>query len=337
MEQDQQRAQDADEQLAQVDQPPGPGKGRVRLAGAHLGAHQHGGGVGEARKEADDQPLQGAEHRQGGDGLLRLAAQDDVDHHVAHADQHLVAEDGEAFPQVIPDEASAPAEVPPHRQQIAVAAALGQDDNHTDVDQLGDHRGQGGAAHAQGRRAEVAENQHPVQTDVGADGRDGAVQRNLHAVGAAQQGRHGHREHGQRIGKADDPQILHADGLDGRLVRVQAHDRLRAQDRQQAEGQAHGHHAGQRQAVGAVDAAVVLGAPVLGEEQHAAADKAPVAAEHQGRELRAEAHRADLRLAEGRNHHRVDHGPGGGQQILQRDGNGDHRHPAQESFPVKAS
>ena len=103
--------------------------------------------------------------------------------------------------------------------------------------------------------------------------------------------------------------------------------------RHQAEQEAHRHHAGQRQAVGAVDAVVVLRAPVLGEKQHPAPHEAPEAREHQRGKLGAKSHRPHLGVAQGGDHHGVHHRAGGGQQVLQRDRHGDHRHATDEVAP----
>lgn len=111
--------------------------------------------VGKAREEADDQPLQGAENGGGGDGLLDLTAQHHVDDHVAHADEHLVAEDGEAFAQVNGHLRPGPAEMPGEGKQIRMLLATGQQKNGYHVDQSGAHRGQGRALNAHGRAAPV--------------------------------------------------------------------------------------------------------------------------------------------------------------------------------------
>lgn len=74
--------------------------GCVQLAGAHACADQNGSRFGETGKEADDHALQRAEHRDGRNGLFGLSAQNNVDNHVAHADEHFVADDGEALDEV---------------------------------------------------------------------------------------------------------------------------------------------------------------------------------------------------------------------------------------------
>ena len=177
--------------------------------------------------------------------------------------------------------------------------------------------------------------QHPVQRDVGADGRNRAEQRNAHPAGGAQQRAHGHGQHLKGIGEAHHPQIAHADFLNGGLVGVDAHDRLRKQQRRRGEHDSHGHHAGQRHAVGAVDAVVVLRAEILGKEQHAAAHEAPVAREQQRRELGAQAHRAHGVLPQRREHHGVHHAARGSQQVLQRHRHGDDGHVFQKGLPFE--
>ena len=327
---------EADEALAEVHQPPGPGVGQVRIARAHLLAHQDARGVGEAGEEADHQALQGAEDGDGGDGLLRLAAQDDVDDHVAHADEQLVQDDGEALAEIFLHQLPVPAEVAAEGGEIGVGAALCQQHHHADAHPLGDHRGQGRAPHAHGGEAQMPEDQHIVEAHVDKDGDDGAIEGDAHPLRAAQQGRHGHAQHHEGIVEAHDAQILHAYLLQGLFIRIQAHHRPRAEGGQAAENDGHGHHAAEGQAVGTVDAVVVLGPPVLGDEEHAPADEAPVAAEHQGGELGAEAHGPQLGLAQGGDHHGVHHAAGGGQQVLQSHRNGDHGDPAQEIPPVEA-
>ena len=97
MDGDQEQAAQQDEGVAQKHHTLGTLVSQLQVACAHLLAHQHGGCIGEACKEADDQAFQGAEHSRCGDGFLCLAAQDDIDDHVAYADEDLIAEDGEAL------------------------------------------------------------------------------------------------------------------------------------------------------------------------------------------------------------------------------------------------
>ena len=54
--------------------------------------------VGKAGKKGNDKAFQGPEYGHGGNGLLALIAQDDIHHHVAYAEEHLITEDGEALP-----------------------------------------------------------------------------------------------------------------------------------------------------------------------------------------------------------------------------------------------
>ena len=68
---------------------------------------------------------------------------------------------------------------------------------------------------------------------------------------------------------------------------------------------------------------MVLSAPVLSEEQHATADKTPVAGKQERGKLGAQAHSTDALFTQRGNHHGIHHAAGGGQKILKSDGNGD--------------
>ena len=66
-----------------------------------------------------------------------------------------------------------------------------------------------------------------------------------------------------------------------RLVRVNVHDKFRTRQGQGCKEKAHGHHEGESQTVRAGDSVLIPGAPVLGEEQHAAAYESPVPGKHE--------------------------------------------------------
>ena len=209
-------------------------------------------------------------------------AQHDVDHHVADADQHLVAEDGKTFFQINPDEAPAPAEMAPEGQQIWMPAAESGEQDHKAGNPLRKHGGQRRAAYAHLRRAQVAENQHPVQEDIGEHAGNRTPQRDPTLSGTAQQGCHGHGKNHQGVGKPGNPEVFDPDSPDMRLVGIHAHDGFRKADGHQAEKNSDSHHTGKRQAVGAVDSVIVLRAEILGKKQHTPAHKAPVSGEHEG-------------------------------------------------------
>ena len=179
----------------------------------------------------------------------------------------------------------------------------------------------------------MAVDQQPVQRHIGQHQSDGGVEGNPHPLSGAQQRAHTHGQDLHRIREAHHPQVIHADTLDVRLVRIDRHDPFRRKHAQTGKGDRHHHHEADGDAVGTVDALIVLRAPVLAEEQHAAAHKAPVTAEHQRRELRAQSDRTDGRFAQWGNHNRIHHRAGGGQQILQRNRNSDHSNLADEVQP----
>ena len=177
---------DEDKSRAQIHQPFGPLVGRIQLARAHAFAHQHGGGIGEARKEADHQTLQRAEYGGGGNRLLRLTAQHHVHDHVADADQNLVHQNGKALMEVFRHKGLGPDEVLGNAEQIGVLLDFAKQQNDQNVHCGSADRGQRRAPNAHGRQAETAENQQPVQNNVGRHGGNRAVQRNAHTIRCTQ-------------------------------------------------------------------------------------------------------------------------------------------------------
>ena len=320
----QDQAYGADEALAEVDQAPGTVVGNADMSCADLGADQDGGGVGKAGKKADHQAFEGPENGQSRDGFLGLPAKDDVDHHIAGADQDLVHDDGEAFLHVNADKGKTPGKVPAECEQVRMAGAPCEQYDYHDAGSLGDHGCQGCTAHAHRRQTEITEDQDPVQRDVYRYCDDGTVEGDTDLFCASQEGGHRHRVYHQRIGETYDPQVLHTDLLDGGFICIQAHHLTGKAGGQDTEDQADRHHAGQRKSVGPVDAVVVFCAPVLREEEHAASYKTPVAAEHQGGKLGAEADSTDLGLAQGGDHHGIHHGACGCQEVLHGYGDGDY-------------
>ena len=127
----------------------------------------------------------------------------------------------------------------------------------------------------------VPDCQKIIKKAVGDHRSNASVKRNPHLFDGAEQGAHGHGQDLERIGEADDPEIGNTDGLDLRLVCVDAHDKLRRTDGESREDEADRHHEEQSHAVGTGDALVILCSPVLSKEEHAAADEAPVAGKHE--------------------------------------------------------
>ena len=124
---------DEDKSRAQIHQPFGPLVGRIQLARAHAFAHQHGGGIGEARKEADHQTLQRAEYGGGGNRLLRLPAQHHVHDHVADTDQDLIHQNGKALMEVFRHKGLGPDEVLGNAEQIGVLLDFAKQQNDQNV------------------------------------------------------------------------------------------------------------------------------------------------------------------------------------------------------------
>ena len=158
----QQKADRQDAASAKVYQPPRALISFVQPPRADSVAHKHGGRVGEAREEADDQTFQRAEHRRGSNRLLTLPAQHHVDDHVAHADQDLVHENREAFMEVGLQRRAVPAEMPAQLEKVGMLHSPGQDENRNHVHRRRNHRRQRRAAHAHLREAELSVNEHPV-------------------------------------------------------------------------------------------------------------------------------------------------------------------------------
>ena len=319
------QSRQGDRRAAQVHQPPGAGKGLLVVPRADLLAHQDAGGVGKAHEEADDQALEGPQHRRGRDGGFGLMPQHHADHHVADADQDLIEQYGKALSEVFPEGRQAPAEMAPELQQVGHPPGPGQARDHQDIDEVGDHRAQRRAAHPHGRKAQAAEDEDKIAEEVRHHRSDAPRQRDAHLLHGAQQRSHGRGDHLQGEREADDAEILRSDGPDLHAVRIERHHQLRRKDREGAEQQARDHHEGERHAVGAPDPVVIPGAPVLGEKQHPAAHEAPVAGEHEVGELGTQAHGAHGVGPKGGDHDGIHHASCGGQQILKGHGHGDRR------------
>ena len=88
-----------DDHLTAVHKAPASGIGFFVVSGAHLLADKDRCRRGKACKEADDQSLQCTKDRSRRNRLLRLMSEDNVDQHIADANQHLVQDNREAFLQ----------------------------------------------------------------------------------------------------------------------------------------------------------------------------------------------------------------------------------------------
>ena len=152
-----------------------------------------------------------------------------------------------------------------------------QEYDYRDIDKARYHRADRGAPDSQGRKSQPSENKYIVADTVGHNARDTADQRNLDALDRTEQRRHGGDNDLQRIGKAYDAQILDADSLDLRTVRIQTHDQIRSEDCHKSAAQSADHHEAEGKSVSTADPVMISRAPVLGEKQHSAAHKAPVA------------------------------------------------------------
>ena len=302
-------------------------------AGADLFADQHGRSGGETGEEADDHALQRPENGGRGDGVLNLMAEHDVDHHIADTDHHLIGDDRRAFPQILGEKLPVPVPVPCDFQHIRLPLPDAQrgDDKH--IHGVGDDGSNGGALDAERREAQLAEDENVVADKIRDHRGNTAGKRNFDPLGGAQQRGHGGGEDHQRIGEAHDTQVPDADFLNGYAARINAHDKIRRAQGERTENSRRDRHKGQHDAVGAQNTLIVSGAPVLGEEEHAAADKTPEAREQETGELGAEADRADGILPDRAEHHGVHHASCRCQDVLQRHGERDGHHHG-EKLPV---
>ena len=167
--------------------------------------------------------------------------------------------------------------MPADLQDVGKFSSPDQDYDYCDIHKTRYHRTDRSAPDSQGRKSQFSENQNIIADTVGHDARDAADQRNLDALDRAQQRRHGGDNDLQRIGKAYDAQILDADSLNLRTVRIQAHDQIRPEDRHESAAQPADHHKAKSKSVRTADSVMVTRTPVLREKQHTAAHKAPVA------------------------------------------------------------
>ena len=271
----------ADDAAAEVDEPFRSLESCLVISGPDFLSDENGGRIGKAAEEGNDQTLHGTEDRHGGDGLFGLASQHDVDQHVSHTDEHLIADDGEAFFKILGNSGAGPAEMLGKFQYIGNLFIKNKADQNQKVYDACENGSHSGAGSAHLRQSAFSKDEKIVEKAVCHDGGDAAVERNPHLFDGAEQGAHGHGQDLERIGEADNPEIGNTDSLDLRLVRVDAHDKLRRTDGESREDEADRHHEEQSHAVGTGDALVILCSPVLSKEEHAAADEAPVAGKHE--------------------------------------------------------
>ena len=134
-------------------------------------------------------------------------------------------------------------------------------------------RTDGRAPDAHAGEAEVSEDQQPVDPAVDEKGAQRKPEGDLHDLRAPQH-RQKHRRHTeQRVGKADDPQIIHALGQDGRVIGEQG-DHLHGK---QGNDREENGHEEERRAHGdpgdPLDRLRPSGAPVLrGKDDHSVSD-----------------------------------------------------------------
>ena len=330
---DQEEAGEKRDKAAEVDDAPCPGEGLLMTAGADLFADQHGRRGGKAGEEADDHALQRPEDGGRGDGVLDLMAEHNVDHHIADTDHHFIGDDRRTFPEILGEKLAIPVPVPRDFQHIGFLLPDAQRGDNQHIHGVGDDGSDGGALDAERRETQLAEDENVVADEIRDHRGNTAGKRNFDPLGGAQQRGHGGGEDHQRIGEAHDTQVPDPDLLNGGTVCVDAHDKIWRAEGERAENSRRDRHKGQHDAVGAQNALVVSGAPVLGEEEHAAADKAPESGEQETGELGAETDRTDGILPDCAEHHGIYHASGGRQDILQRHGQRDGHHHG-EKLPV---
>ncbi len=300
-----------------------PFEGGSVPSGTDFGSHQYGSGVGESAEEGDDDAFKCAEHSGGCNGFVHLMPQHYVDHHVADADEHFIADDGKAFFEVFSQERPAPAKMCPDFQNKG-HFFYGYDHNDDqDVHHGRYKRPYSGASYAKLWQTEFTEDQGIIAQKIGHDRCDSAVQRNADLLYAAQEGTHGHGDDLQRISPPDNPQIADANLSDRNAVCIDAHDKIRMKAGEEAKYHTGDHHEGKSHPVGFTYAVLISGTPELREEEHASAYKAPIAGEHQAGILCAQADGPYGFFSKGCQHHGVDHAAGSCQKILHGHRDGD--------------
>ena len=150
-----------------------------------------------------------------------------------------------------------------------------------DIDDRGADRTDRRSPHAKSGKSQQAEDKDQIDAKICQDGRNAGHKRNPDPFHGPQQRALCHGEHLERIGEPYNSQILHADVLYFRTPRVQRHHRMRGKQRKKGKNDARDHHERQGHSKGTADIVMLAGSIELGEEQHPAPYKAPVAGEHQ--------------------------------------------------------
>ena len=242
MDSDECKAGGSDQAAAQVHKAPCPLVGGLVAAGPHLLAHQDRGSVGKAAEKGDDKAFQGPEYGHSGDGLFALMAEDDIYHHIADADEYLVAEDRETFLEILSHKGPVPPEMPgkcQDKRQFFPDDKAQQHDQVHHTCQYGPQR-RSGCPHL--RKTQFAEDQQIVEQAVGDNRGNASVEGDLHLFDGPEKSAYGHGENLKRVGKSHNPQVGDADGLDLLFVCVDVHDKFRTGQSQGGEEHADGHH-----------------------------------------------------------------------------------------------
>ena len=246
------------------------------MSGTDFLADQNAGGAGKAAEEGKDHSLKSPQNGGRRDGLIDLMAKDDIDHHIADADQNLIEENGKALADVVFEKREVPAEMRPDIRDVGNLSYYNKKVHDPDIDKTRNDRPQGCAPDTHGRKAKLSENQNIVADTVGNDTAYAADQGNLYTLNGAKESRHCRDNDLKWVGDADNSQVLDANGLDFRTVCIQRKDDVRMKHGHEATEQAGNHHKRERHPIGPADSVVVLRTPVLRKEKRTAANESPV-------------------------------------------------------------
>ena len=212
---------------------------------------------------------------------------DNVDQHIADADQHLVQDNRKALLQKFLQKCCVPFPVSGNIKKIRDMLDLRRHHDDKHIYNRRNDGSDGRSADSHGRKAKLSEDQDIVADAVRDNRSNCAGKRNFHTLHRAEQRRHGNCQNLKHIGKADEAQVLHADLLNRFRVRIELHDPHRLAQRKIRCSRRRHRNKGQHDSIGFPDPVMVSLAPELRNEQHSAADKAPVSGEHQAGKLRA--------------------------------------------------
>ena len=210
--------------------------GFFQVALAHGVAGDDAAGIGDALGEHGGKLL-----HDGGHGVSRHKGFPDAAHHhghgvVAQGQQAVADEHGNAHAEVFPGQVAAlHADVPdPVGDLFVLEEEIAADEYQ--LKHPGDQRAQRGPGDFHARRAQMAEDEHPVEEDVDEEGEDGAEQRDFHLPHAAQHDGARQRQADAEI-RGDQPaQVHHAVAYDVRFRGIDAHDHGRGDDGRQGKG-----------------------------------------------------------------------------------------------------